>query len=467
MFQENSPVLLNGNDNVRKTAKRISFCKYKNEIISVLTVCLGPLSLGLTINYSSPALVDLENERLISETLSGWFAALTSAGAAVSCLLGGYCIEKLGRKTTILLSSLPMVIGWLILLINAHVSMLLIGRFLNGFSVGIISVATPVYIGEIVSANLRGLMLNCFQLLIVIGTLLTFSLSIVLRWQWLAIFNSCVSTLIVIVVVPLVPESPVWLLKHGYPLQAMENLTWLRNDDTLVATQEYTIMENAVRQTTDNVSIREILSKKRYLKPLLLSIMLMLFQQFCGVNAIQNFAEQIFYDAGISNAVVASIFATVVSIVFTLIACFLIDFTGRRLLLIASSLIMTISHLVLGLSFYFKIEKDDQNISWLSIVGVLLFQAGFSLGWGPIPWTILGEIFPSSARGIASGISSTTNWVFSFIVVVSFLPMKATLHPYGTFWFFGAICLISSICVSIALPETKGKTLNEIEKLFI
>lgn len=439
----------------------------RNETVASLTVCLAILSAAMSISYPSLALVGLQAEQRITTDLASWFASVFSLGAAVGSPLGGLCIEKLGRKTTVIASAVPMVVGWLFILIDEHVAMLLIGRILNGIGMGLVSVAVPVYIGEVASADMRGLLGSCFQLLFVIGSLLEFVLGIPLSWQWLAIANGCVATISAIAAL-LVPESPHWLLKQGQPTEAMACFTWLRGGDTSVALTDYLAAETYLLQssTTIRVPVKELLTKKKYVEPFLVSLALMFFQQFSGINAIMNFLVQIFAAAGFDNAKVASIITTSVPLVTTTIACLLIDRVGRRVLLIVSGIIITVAQFLLALSFYLSTVKDVTNLGWLSLLALLLFNGSFNLGWGPVPWAVLGELFSPPAKGLSSGISTAACWFLSFVVVLVFLPMQDTFQPYGTFWFFSAICFVSIVFVVFLMPETKGKTLEEIELLF-
>ena len=189
--------------------------------------------------------------------------------------------------------------------------------------------------------------------------------------------------------------------------------------------------------------------------------MLMLFQQFSGINAVITYASTMLRDAGISNANVAAIAIAIVQFIVTGISCLIVDKVGRRILLIIPTAVMCASMAVLGASRYYADFPSS-----VTLVTLCCFISGFSLGLGPIPWLIMSEIFPTKVRGVASGIATQVNWLGVFIVIKFYDDMTASMHFYGTYWFFAAVCFLCVIYVFVFLPETKGKTLEEVEELF-
>lgn len=226
------------------------------------------------------------------------------------------------------------------------------------------------------------------------------------------------------------------------------------------------------------------LARPALLKPLLVGIFMMIFQQFSGVNAIVFYASKIFTEAGIHDADLVSILFSLTQFVSTAIACLLVDRTGRRILLLIGGFGMCVCNI--GLGTYYALKKPDPSnstvteavgsiyhsvpasqISWLAITSAMVFIALFSLGWGPLPWLLMSEVFPPRAKGPASSICTLINWLFVFVVTKNFPQMISTLTEQGTFWFFGGCCLLSFIFVYCFVPETKGRTLEDIEHYFI
>ena len=187
----------------------------------------------------------------------------------------------------------------------------------------------------------------------------------------------------------------------------------------------------------------------------------MIFQQFSGINAVTAYASQMLGDAGLSDPNDASIVIGVVQVFVTAVSCLIVDKFGRRKLLMLPTLLMFVSMAVLGASKY-----CDGFPNFITLISLCCFIAGFSLGLGPIPWLVMSEIFPTKVRGIASGVATQVNWLCAFIVIKFYVEMEKSMHPYGCFWFFAAFCLVSVIYVYIFMPETKGKTLEEVEQLF-
>ena len=222
-------------------------------------------------------------------------------------------------------------------------------------------------------------------------------------------------------------------------------------------------------------------------KPLVVGIFLMVFQQMSGVNAIMFYAAKIFKEAGIDKPLMVSDIFGLTQFVATAVACLIVDRSGRRILLLVGAFGMCLCQVCLGV--YYDIKKSPTNttsekavafqsvdslyhsvpvehITGLAIASALVFIAFFSIGWGPLPWLLMSEIFPPRAKGLASSICTLINWFFVFLVTKLFPQMIDALTEQGTFWFFGGCCLLSFIFVYFLVPETRGKTLEDIEHYF-
>lgn len=232
------------------------------------------------------------------------------------------------------------------------------------------------------------------------------------------------------------------------------------------------------------MSISGFLQPQLY-RPLTIGCMLMVFQQFCGINAVLFYCAKIFEDAQITWN--ASILVAVVLFTFTIVACLLVDRFGRRILLLIGSVTMFICMFLLGLYYDIVITKPDpkdkdepicifghsichtvdaSKISWLAIMSLVLYTATFAVGWGPLPWVMMGELFPPRARGQASSMVTIVNLIFTFVITKTFQDFESKFHPQGTFWFYSVFCLLSFIYTLFFVPETKGKSLEQIERSF-
>jgi len=191
----------------------------------------------------------------------------------------------------------------------------------------------------------------------------------------------------------------------------------------------------------------------------------MVMQQFSGINAAIFFSTEIFKDAGQKNAKLSSVIFGIVQVVATGISCVIMDKAGRRILLLGSSLGMCISSAVLGLFFYLKEHEHHSNDGWLAMVSVMVYITSFSLGMGPIPWLIMPEVLPSEIRAQTGGVATCVNWTGAFIVSMTFDPLRQAIENYGCFWAFSVVCALGFVFVFFTIPETKGRSLEEIQRI--
>lgn len=202
------------------------------------------------------------------------------------------------------------------------------------------------------------------------------------------------------------------------------------------------------------------------IRPLVISLALMFFQQFGGVNAMMFYSATIFERAGFTNSTFVAIFIALVQFVTSVASCFLMDRAGRRLMLLVASVGMIIGCVLMGAYFFASTRTLCVDISWVAVTSLAIYIVGFVLGWGPCPWLMMSEIFPVAARGKASGIATFFNWLCSFIVTMAFKYMLVWFTPAGTFWFFTVVMLFALVFVYKVVPETKGKSLEEVQLYF-
>ena len=232
----------------------------------------------------------------------------------------------------------------------------------------------------------------------------------------------------------------------------------------------------------EQVSLKDFLMPGLY-KPLIIGCTLMVFQQFCGVNAVLFFDSEIFSPAGFKDSNEVSLSVAGAMFVATGIGCIIVDKSGRKILLFSGGIVMGISLLLLGVYFDLaRINSDIANkvsifkeyshtippdhISWLAVLSAIIYIVMFSVGWGPLPWLLMSEIFSPRTRGFASGIVTLVNWSLVFVIAMSFKSMKNSMSPQGAFWFFAFISFLSALYTLFFVPETKGKSLEEIELIF-
>ena len=440
----------------------------KRQLLATFLCCLAPLLLGFSLGYSSPTIPQLEEGGKLRRDQFAWYGSIMTLGAAAGEPLAAVCVSKLGRKLTIMLSCLPFSIGWLLITSADRYTQLYAGRAMTGIGAGMAAVATPLYIAEIATKEMRGALGACFQLAITIGVLIAFSAGSIIEWRWLANIGAALSALLIVAMLPL-PETPIWLTeKHPDKTEALRSLRWLRGGPEKDAARECDeIHQSHACRVEGRVSMRELFSTRRLYRPILISVGLMFFQQTSGVNAVMFYTASIFETAGFTNSgSMPSIIIAVVQVVATFVASLLLDRLGRRFLLIFAGVFMSISCFTLGLYYYLTEYHDASHLGWLSLTSMAVYIAAFSIGWGPVPWIVMAEILPVRVKGLGSGLSLVIGSLLAFVVTKEFSTLETYLSAYGAFWFFGGACFVSVLFVKFIVPETKGQSLQQIEMSF-
>ncbi|KAH8367139.1 hypothetical protein KR084_003090 [Drosophila pseudotakahashii] len=422
---------------------------------------MGAFCLGAVIGWSGP--VEMEIKYLgaynfVPDTTEwGLVGSLMTLGAAFSCIPVGILIGKIGRKPTMLSLLPPFFIGWLLIILAVHISMLLIGRFIAGFCGGAFCVAGPMYSTEIGELQYRGILGCFFQLLIVIGILYAFIVGAFANNLYFSL-ACAIWPIIYFVIFMFMPESPVYLAQKGKAEKAEKSLKFLRGKDADVSGELRDITAEAQKERT---SPGKLLCRKVTLKGLFLSIMLMVFQQMTGINAILFYTTFIFQSAGSTlEPRYSTIIVGVVQVVATGISILLIEKLGRKVLLLISSAMMAISTLIMTLYFALLMMS---GVGWLALMAVCIFIIGFSVGFGPIPWVMMAELFAEDVKPLAGSIAGTMNWLCAFIVTLLFPVLNVQIGATACFGIFCGFAVVAFIFVLFLIPETKGKTLNEIQ----
>ena len=438
------------------------------DVLVAICACLGPFSAGLTLGYSSPAIPPLQEEQILTTDQTTWFASLVTIGGLIGGPIAGVLGERFGRKTGVLCSSLPYALGWLCIYATDSYVFLYIGRILTGLASSLIFTCVPLYVAEVSCKDRRGRLVASFQIGTTSGILAVNSIGLRIGWRWTTVICSVFPVIMTLSLLPM-PETPRWLLSKDRKEEALTSLRWLRGDSCeREIEKEMCEIEQALLEHKDQATWKDFTQKYLY-KPLIISVALMIFQQFCGINAVILYEQSIFQDSGWSgDPGVPAIIVSAVKVTATAFSVSLTDRAGRRLLFISGGILLTLSCASFGTFLYLTTVKhvEKSSLDWLSLGSLIVYVIAFSLGWGSIPVVIMSEIFPLKARGKASSITIFVNWLCAFIVTKEFLALQDVLTNYGTFWMFGTICLLGTLFVFVFLPETKGRTLEEIETFF-
>jgi len=309
-------------------------------------------------------------------------------GAAAVCIPIGLFLNIVGRKWSMLSLVLPFTLGWALIIWAQNLSMLIIGRVFTGIAGGAFCVAAPLFIGEIAQKEIRGTLGSYFQLMVTIGILFVYAVGAGVNVFWLSLICGLIP-LVFGVVFFFMPESPTYLVMRERNAEASSSLKWLRGQQYDPAEDIAELQNELEEQKTNNLSLREALSRKSTVRGLIISFGLMFFQQVSGINAVIFYTTDIFRDANTGiNEELATILVGVMQVIATFVASLVVDRLGRRLMLLVSDAVMAICTLLMGVYFFMK-SNDEQSVSnlgWLPVVALCVFIIFFSIGFGPVPW---------------------------------------------------------------------------------
>ena len=395
-----------------------------------------------------------------------WFGSIVAIATLVGSPFVGWTLDKYGRKISIILTNLTFIIGWLIIGSATSVSALYVGRLFGGVAFGMVIACVPMYIAEISTKELRGTLGAGFQLFITIGILIVYVLGMYCDWRRLALLG-IVFPVCGVVAMLRMPEAPRWLISTNCRKDAVKGLAWLRDTDIHSVEDEVRDIEEGI-DPSEKMSLSDF-SRRELFQPLRISAGLMIFQQLSGINVVMFYTVAIFQSAGFKEGgEKATIVIGVVQVVATVVSCYLMDRAGRRPLLLLAGSGMTLACFTLGL--YYHATKNGSNVedlSWLAMASLVIYIIAFSLGWGPIPPIVMSEIFPAKAKSSASAITIILGSLSSFFITKEFVFFQEVLGQAGAFWLFAGFCLMGLAFVWRYVPETKGKSLEDIELYFL
>ncbi|XP_067007205.2 facilitated trehalose transporter Tret1-2 homolog [Anabrus simplex] len=447
--------------------------KYAPQVVAALVATLGGFSLGTVIGWNAPASYPIaqmfyDGDMKKAEYILGWTGSIMPLGACTAMVLMALIVDRIGRKVVMLGLAFPFILSWLILAFWAAIPALLIGRFLSGLCGGSFCVVAPIYIGEIAQKEIRGTLGVFFQLLLVIGILYSFALGLLRRLDFLSYMNIIPNVLFIILMI-FMPESPMYLLGKEKKDAAKVSLQWFRGKNTNIDA-ELEEMEESVRASKERKgTLKDMFKQKASKKATATSLLLMFCQQLSGINIVMFYATDIFRDAKTGlNEDLSTVILGLSQVFATVVAAVLIDRVGRRILLIISHAGMGVCLAVLGVYFHMKEREMEAaaNIGWLAVLCTCVYLLSFSLGSGPIPWAMLGELFPAEIKGIAGSFCSFVNWMLAFVVTKTFYDIRNAINSDGCYWLYAAFCFTGTVLIFFFVIETKNKTLEEIQREF-
>lgn len=419
---------------------------------------IGGILFGYNTSVISGAQLFLKQDFNLSTLEQEVIVSTLLIGALIGALIGGVIADFIGRKKTLFFTLLLFFIGVLALTLANGYTALLIGRFITGFGVGIVSMAVPLYIAEMSPPNSRGALVSLNQLCITLGILLAYIISYIFANEsaWRIMFGFAFIPIVVqFLGLFFIPETPSWLLTHHKREKAEKVLHLLRLDHQNIHSEK-NVPTHARWSELFSPAVR---------MPFLIGIGMAVLQAITGINTVIYYAPNIFQLAGFSSAKTA-LFATmlvgVINVVVTIISLWLIDRIGRKPLLIWGLIGMAFSLIVLGITFL----VHGQISGIISVAALLAFVSSFAISLGPVAWLIISEIYPLGIRGRAMGIAVFSNWLCNYFVSLTFLTLIESLGTSSTFWLYAIICLLGLWFVIRLVPETKGKTFEQIQSFW-
>ncbi|KAH7856741.1 hypothetical protein Vadar_005002 [Vaccinium darrowii] len=430
-------------------------------LLSTAVAVCGSFEFGSCVGYSSPTQSAIREDLHLSLAEYSMFGSILTIGAMIGAITSGRISDSIGRKGAMRLSAGCCIAGWLAVHFAMGALFLDVGRFLTGYGIGIFSFVVPVFVAEIAPKNLRGGLTTLNQLMIVIGSSISFLLGTVLTWRSLALIG-LIPCIVIFFGLFFISESPRWLAKVGKKREFEAALRKLRGKDTDVSREAAEIQ--AYIEALQSLPKSRILDlfDSRYIRSVIIGVGLMVFQQFGGINGVGFYVSETFAAAGISGNV-GTIAYAIIQVPVTLLGAILMDKSGRRPLLMVSATGTFLGCILTGTSFFLK--GQGLFLGWvpiLAVSGVLIFIASFSIGMGAVPWVIMSEIFPIHLKGVAGSLVVLVNWLGAWAVSYTF-NFLMSWSSSGTFFVYSAFCALTVIFVAKVVPETKGKTLEEIQ----
>jgi SP family galactose:H+ symporter-like MFS transporter len=431
--------------------------------VVVALSALGGLLFGYDTGVISGAILFIRQDFALSDISVEIVVSSVLLGALIGAAFGGELADRLGRRKVIILAAAIFALAAILTASVPSVLPLILGRILVGIAIGIASITAPLYISEVAPAEMRGALVSLNQLAITIGIvvsyLVDYLLSDIQGWRYMLGLAAIPAIILGIGMLPL-PDTPRWLIKQDKTDDARAVLKRIRGKAN-VEDEVKEIQTSLKKQATGRAELFNPLVKPA----LVIGVFLAIFQQATGINTVIYYAPKIFQFAGIvsaSSAIFATLTVGIVNVIMTIVAIFLLDRIGRRPLLLIGLVGMIFS---LGLlSFTFYLPGLGGLIGKLSVMGLMLYVGSFAIGLGPVFWLLVSEIYPLKVRGLAMGVASEANWGTNLVIALTFLTLIQTIGKSGTFLLYALIGIAAWIFVYLLLPETKGRTLEEIEE---
>lgn len=432
--------------------------------IIAVVASLGGLLSGFDTGVISGALIFINETWSMTPLEQGWVVSSAIVGAVIGAALNGVLSDIYGRKKIIIATGIIFALGSIFCAYAVSVHWLMASRMIIGLAVGMVNFIIPLYLSEISPQKIRGMLVSLFQLAITAGILFSYLINRVFanaeyNWRWM-LGAGLVPAVILLVGIAFLGDTPRWLISKNREDEAKDIFKKI-DPDTDPEHQISEIKANIAAQNRQKAGFQ-----KWMLMPVFVGVGIMFVQICTGINTIIYYTTTIFKIAGFSSTI-GAIYATIgigtVNFLMTLVAIFFTDKWGRKPLLYIGLWGILISLLSLGFAFHYS-DVLGESLKWIAVGSVVLYIASFAMSLGPIGWILVSEILPLKIRGFAMSLCTVANFGFNFIVVLSFLPLINSIGEARTFWIFALIAALSLLFVYFFVPETKGISLEKIER---
>ncbi|MBI5281856.1 MAG: sugar porter family MFS transporter [Candidatus Solibacter usitatus] len=433
--------------------------------LAAVVAATSGLLFGFDIAVINGAILFLRQQFALTELQTEFAASSLLAGCVVGAAVGGALSDRYGRRKVLIFSAILFAASSIGAALPRDLTEFTAARLAGGLAIGVASVLAPLYIAEVSPAHLRGRLVSLNQMAIVTGILLAYVANWTLAslgpesWRWMFAV-AAVPSLLFFIALFFVPESPRWLTETGREAEALHVLTQVSG--AAQAGIELAAIKEAIAE--ESGALAELF-QPGYRRALFLAVALAILQQWTGINTVLFYGSVILKEQvgghSASAAIGANVLIGMVNFLFTIVAIWLIDKVGRRPLLIASAAGMILGHAGLALCFLQTPPPGP-----IVIASMLLCAASFAVGLGPGVWVVLSEIFPTRIRGRAMSIATVSLWIACVVLTFTYLSIASALGPSGAFSIYAVMCLITIWIVARHTPETKGHTLEEIERLW-
>lgn len=426
---------------------------------------LGGLLFGYDTAVISGAIGYLQQKFELSALMTGWAASSAIIGCIFGAMFAGKLSDMWGRKKVLMLTAILFGVSAIGSAIPENLTQFVIARFIGGLGVGAASMLSPLYITELAPASIRGRLVSIYQLAIVIGILLIFFVNMLVQglgdetwninfgWRYM-LGSETIPAILFLIAIFFVPESPRWLMKVGREAEALQVLT--RINSPAIASR---IIEEIKMTLHQQKGTLKELFKGRFRKAIFIGILLAIFSQVQGINAIMYYAPTIFSEVGNGSqaAFTQTVIVGIINVLFTWVAISMVDKVGRKSLLLWGGVGMCLSLIICGASFYFSLG------GYVLLIFILTYVASFAASYGPVTWVVISEIFPIKMRGLAMSVATLMLWISVYFVTQFFPYLLEEIGAAYTFWLFAVMSFFAFLFVYTRVPETKGKSLEEIE----